>query len=486
MSLKNITIGRYEAEGEHEGLSKYFLDTGVSQRILGVNSVQGKYLVLGRKGAGKSALSLHLKNLLEKDNKNVIESDMDQRLYAVISNKSESLDGLTLDDIWKFVIYVKIAKKLLDDDKVSKSSQKKIRVLFEYLNIKKNENILTKILSFLKFNRISLGAREAKISADVSQEQPPKYLYEILDEFETIIKSEVANNNVHVLIDKVDERWNGNDNDKESILYLLEAVRSINTDREFKRSYATCPPVILFLRTDIMDNLNSSNLNKVTQDTESIEWDKEGLVQVINKRIKASDTAYEKWTDVFDGSYVRDKKESDKYIYERTMNRPRDMIAFVGFSLKEANREGREMILTKDIIKAERQYGEYMYGELRDEIGTTSGVNKFEWGMGILKNIKHRYFTLELWRKNAKEIYSLDESTADDIFKIFIEASIIGKTSKGGVNKEGKSGGTQYIYAYDEVGGRVDYSEKDQFCVHLSLVKYLGLTSKNTRSKLEE
>lgn len=335
MSLENIIIGRYEAEGELEGLSKYFLDTGVSKRILGTQSGQGKYLVLGRKGSGKSALSLHLKNLLEKDNKNIIESDMDQSLYTIISNKSENFGDLTLDYIWKFVIYVKMAQKLLDDDKISKSSQRRIYVLLQDLNIKKHKSILSKIVGFLKFKLSAGFSKVASVSAEVSQNNSPEYLYdyEILNNFETIIKSEVANNNVHVLIDKVDERWRGNENDKESILSLLEAVRSINTDREFKRSYTKCPPVILFLRTDIMDNLNSSNLNKVTQDTESIEWDKEGLVQVINKRIKASDTKYEIWDDVFDNSYIRDKKESDKYIYERTMNRPRDMIAFVRFSL---------------------------------------------------------------------------------------------------------------------------------------------------------
>ena len=68
MCLKNIKIGETAAEYD-ENLNKYFLDTGVSDRILGGPSERGKYLILGRKGAGKSALYLHIKKPFGKREK---------------------------------------------------------------------------------------------------------------------------------------------------------------------------------------------------------------------------------------------------------------------------------------------------------------------------------------------------------------------------------------------------------------------------------
>ena len=462
MCLKNIKIGETAAEYD-KNLNKYFLDTGVSDRILGGPSERGKYLILGRKGAGKSALYLHIKDRLEKEKKSVIESNnvnKEQRLYHTISEKMKEFKDLSVNEVWKFVIYAKIAEKLIKDDKISQSSKVEIDKIFSYLRIKKNESIFTKILQILNILTPKLEIPGAvSFSPDFSAINDNKYPYQIFDEFEDLIKREISNHNVHVIIDRIDEKWRGSENDKESVLGLVEATHSINVDPDFMKSYIDYPPVILFLRTDIRNSINSSNLNKISY--ESIEWGEENLIKMIDKRIKANDSYRTNWQD--------------------TMNRPRDMIIFVNKALAIAVEKEHEKITSQDIKDAEQRYGEYMHDELKNEIGTTHSEELFDTGMEILKSINHRYLSIDDWRQTASMMYSLKSSQADDIFKVFISASIIGKKLTGGTN-----GGTRYEYAYNDPRGNLVYSENDKFCVHLSLIKYLGIGQNATRKGKEK
>lgn len=489
MCLKNIKIGETAAEYD-ENLNKYFLDTGVSDRILGGPSERGKYLILGRKGAGKSALYLHIKNRLEKEKKSVIESNnvnKEQRLYYTISDKMKEFKDLSVNEVWKFVIYAKIAEKLIKDDKISQSSKVEIDKIFSYLRIKKNKSIFTKILQILNILNPTLEIPGVgSFSPDFSAVNDNKYPYQIFDEFEDLIKREISNHNVHVIIDRIDENWRGSENDKESVLGLVEATHSINVDPDFMKSYIYYPPVILFLRTDIRNSINSSNLNKISY--ESIEWGEENLIKMIDKRIKANDSYRTNWQDIFldkdkngKDMYVQNKRQSARHIYERTMNRPRDMIEFVNKALAIAVKKEHEKITSQDIKDAEQGYGGYIHDELKNEIGTTHSVELFDTGMEILKSINHRYLSIDDWRQTASMMYSLKSSQADDIFKVFISASIIGKKLTGGTN-----GGTRYEYAYNDPRGNLVYSENDKFCVHLSLIKYLGIGQNATRKGKEK
>jgi hypothetical protein len=80
-----INFGQVSAERD-ENLSKYFFDNGVLQSIIG-NRYQ--FLVLGRKGAGKTAVFQHL-----SDNPDKYLSTSDSSVNLYLQNYSWNVHGL--------------------------------------------------------------------------------------------------------------------------------------------------------------------------------------------------------------------------------------------------------------------------------------------------------------------------------------------------------------------------------------------------------
>ena len=101
-----IDFGKVSAERD-DNLSSYFYDNGVLGNI--INSESG-FLVLGRKGAGKTAIFKYLSenksSFLTPDDILISQSfeDYNWNIHAILADTTKS-QSMLYKQSWKFVIY---------------------------------------------------------------------------------------------------------------------------------------------------------------------------------------------------------------------------------------------------------------------------------------------------------------------------------------------------------------------------------------------
>ena len=102
-----VSVGEVSAERD-SNLSNYFFDAGVSKSIIDSSK---QYLLLGRKGAGKTAVFLHLAskpNNLFKNNDLIIPLSLQSynwQAHELLADRQKA-GGYQHRDSWRFVLYV--------------------------------------------------------------------------------------------------------------------------------------------------------------------------------------------------------------------------------------------------------------------------------------------------------------------------------------------------------------------------------------------
>ena len=112
--LQKIRFGEYIAEHESDELYNYYVDTAHEQ-----NLIKSEHnIVVGRKGAGKTATLYYLNEKLSKDIRNQVclikpvNFEIDGLISLISSLKDEFEKGYLTESIWKFLIYTEIAKTI--------------------------------------------------------------------------------------------------------------------------------------------------------------------------------------------------------------------------------------------------------------------------------------------------------------------------------------------------------------------------------------
>lgn len=123
--------------------------------------------------------------------------------------------------------------------------------------------------------------------------------------------------------------------------------------------------MVLFLRTDLWEKLSFNDRNKMSQDIIYLDWSADELSGVIDRRIASSAGVPEGrgWETVFTTAEMRNRASARTYMLKRTLGRPRDIVAFAGFALKEAQSSGHDRIEGDDIYAAERRYSKHVLDE---------------------------------------------------------------------------------------------------------------------------
>ena len=116
--LQSLRIGDPTAENEMATLSEYYLQTDEYQRALH-GSVN---LAVGRKGSGKTALFIQLRDKIRRDKRNVVV-DLRPEGYQLIKLKEDILEYLSegsrqhlIITFWEYLILLEVAYKLLEKD----------------------------------------------------------------------------------------------------------------------------------------------------------------------------------------------------------------------------------------------------------------------------------------------------------------------------------------------------------------------------------
>lgn len=458
--LARIDFGRLDAESDPR-LLDYFLVTGTVKA-----AEHGAKLVIGRKGSGKTALFTHLKHNLP-----TVTIDLDLFDYVFEVHKGLIEAGLTAERAyvasWKLLIYAAVFGALRDEMEATLRTRGDKAV--EALGLGGNATRFHPILNWLKRVRrldIPTVAGTGGGGLELGDDQSGVLTAETvrwLDELGSVLQAEVELNPVTVLIDRLDDAWDGS---RESLHLLGGAIRATR-DVAIAWGQPSPAPVITFLRTDLWEKLSFNDKNKMSQDIIYLDWTPEQLSEVVDLRVHNSlGTAVGTgWERAFTTEEMRQRAGARTYMTKRTMGRPRDIVAFAIFAKEAAVTSGHARIEAADIYEGEKKYSKHILGELRDEI--ERHVADYTAVTNSLKTIGKRNFAQDEWL-TACERNGLAKDDAEQALDQLFEASAVGVHGAGGWR-----GGSGTTYRYQDRHLRSGPNAVLQ--VHLALVRELGL-----------
>ena len=430
--ISAIDFGRND--GMHDPIEKYFLDTGLIDRLYA-----GKVsILLGRKGTGKTAVARHLINDADKswDKWASLLSfrDIPVTLLAEFSDPAFAQSG-KYALLWKFIFLIEIGKLVIKDEAIDPDTKNKIEALILVVH----PELTSTPGNYLKTTRergFDLGPDYARIKEKDSSGGDVTKLSPYVESLEAAIKSAARRECKYTCaIDELDDSYRLSPEYLDLVIGLFKAAMDLNGS--FSRDWST-PRIVVGVRDDIFRELTYSDKNKWSDFGENLDWvpgirehllDSD-LFNLINIRIGASlvdipTTECDYWSQVFTSERVKNDLKPFQYILSRTFFRPRDVIQFCKEIQHEATKLGIEKFDKESILNAEEGFSNWLVEELVDEMHV-----KLPEIRQILEAFKrHGYptFRKEDIQKTLSSLGFSDTNQVDKILEIFYDFSIIGQ-----------------------------------------------------------
>lgn len=393
---KHMNIGEVDAENDREFLKNCFVDNGDLEVLEDTKATPA--IVLGRTGAGKSAL---LDELAEKKER-VIRIEPDALALKHISNSSilkffEEL-GVNLDIfynvLWQHTFAVELIKnKYGIDSQAAKSNflntisnlisgDKKKQEALEYLEnwetkfwvtteerIKEFTKKIEKDLSLKVQAKLPISEIKAGASLKLTDEQKTEIIHlgkevvngvqlEKLARIIQLLSDDIFTDQqkkTYIVIDRLDENWVEDNLRYKLIKALIETIKKFKKIENVK--------IVFTLRVDLLNRVieKTKDAGFQREKYESmflrVEWKKDQLKRMLDLRINhllknryTKDDVY--FDDIFPSTIER--SPAADYIIERTLLRPRDAIIFINECLIAA--QGKTQITGEIIKSAEKTY----------------------------------------------------------------------------------------------------------------------------------
>lgn len=507
--LNWINFGKVSAERD-DLLSEYFFDNGVLKSVIESPS---SFLVLGRKGAGKTAVFKYIsenKNIFLQKNDILIPlsfEDYNWNVHSLLTDSNKAI-SLAYKQSWRFVILVesiKAYKSWFESQNIHVPKQidkanKLLEKLFESPIPSISQIVGRKLLSLSGFtlpkagfdlenNDIDSFALEGgEISfEDVKnnltlQQHLSENIENLIIYLDAALQTYEPNwPKIFICFDRVDEAWDdvSYESSKRVIAGLVSACDSITSH------YRGQIRPILFLREDIFDVLSINDANKLREDCGALlHWTKQSLTNLILRRINYFATLnyiplIDDLETLFDRQEMRQRSKPLNYLLKRTMMRPRDLISILGKVVDTMKEKAEdpfsdeqivfEKIEAESIYTAEPAYSEWLKQEILDEWSVQKPI--IVQLFNALQNNASTNFTKEDLIKELKNINTnYDDSSTISHLRFLFDNSIIG--FKLGESKEWK------FKCFYPTQGFLDSTE---YKVHEGLVRALNLRENRER-----
>lgn len=435
-------------------LQKYFFKLPEVKEITDSRS----WLVLGRKGMGKTAIYEHLKQAETSDlnNFNTICINFSDYPWPAHQLYKETLAGelSAYQKSWRYLFFVKALSKLIEiKEGQGEGLNKELKWAKEYIEkIYGNPDPSLREVIFSKVARLASiggpGIEAGDFSFDVGeisfediaenkqlQTKLRSNAYALLSFFETIFKNNCGTHKILIALDQLDENWLDGEIEEYSkvLINLVNVCRNIALDPDLVKNLKVVP----FLRTDIYQSLKFNDKNKLLQDSAIvISWDSESLDDMYFERVRkyAPDEMVldeeKKSGNLFEISFARQGTPPFKYITRRSFFRPRDVIVYFN-KIRDCHQENTSGLYTSsELYNADRDASASVYNELIDE--WSNQFPKIENLLTVLQTIQVETFTYDDFsEKYSDEFPTASEGEKRQHLSFLFENSIIGQKKQG-------------------------------------------------------
>lgn len=480
MSGKSRELYKLESFGdvaaEDDAVLEYFLSTNAVEKI-----EKGKaFLVLGRKGTGKTAI---VRYFTERQG-GALAKALNLRGYPW-NVHAQRVDRGASDieayvSSWRYLIAAQLGALALSQPKSLSNPKASSLVRFYKDNYGGIEPRLTDIL---RPNKLRLSKFSLKPSimgnqlggVDLDRESKSHQLGLELNALSTSIMDtvlEVAQyaelGPLSLHFDELDQGMSTLDDSRSRMLIgLVIAAREIRRDSE--KIGGKINPVI-YLRSDLWEEIKFSDKNKISQGlTLHLEWEDSGLKELVEERLRAKLSQNARWDHIAASDLVRGSQTKWNHILARTFLRPRDVISFLNSSLNQAKTRDPKArnIINEDIVNSRDEYSSYLKKELDDEI--TPHWPYWDDALKACSAIS----TLTFERENFVEEYrrrrtAKNDVTPEEALRLLYRFSVVGYEKRSGY------GGSSWAFQYTSPEAGWD-NAATRFKVHLGLKEYAKL-----------
>lgn len=385
MFLDSINCGDPAAENEQDQLKKYFLETDeFKQTFRGEAN-----LILGRKGSGKSAIFLQVRDRIRVNKRNLVV-DLNPEGYQLIKFKEVVAElnqhGIRKEFIaafWQYILWLEIAYKILEKDEYPAQRDDVLGKRYDQLkklflsrvdtgmgDFSERLKRLTEMISERFENR-----KQKKIEV-LTSSQVLEVIYgsDISQIRDAILSYLNLKGTVLFLFDNLDRMRSPSGFDGSDALILLGLVECMqDISKHFKRHQFDFRWVV-FIRSDVYEFIVQDMTDYGKHSALTLDWrDKEILKRLLQRRIEFSaDGSGADWSEKWAKISTPTVKNQDAldFIVSASLMRPRYVIRLFEMAKRRAVNMGHQRIDESDYEAALEELGwtvmEDLDLELRD------------------------------------------------------------------------------------------------------------------------
>jgi hypothetical protein len=247
-------------------LIEHFLETKVIEHIY-----EGKYVLMGNEGSGKTTILKYLEKHLPEQNIHTTYLELDEHIYNIIRSlkETEHLGVYMYENAWKLLISLFIIGTARKNNELTQDEEESLKTsLYILVNSDKGGNFREMIAWVTNNPHVSIPGYIDRSSVDMKllPHISNDFWFNVYDVQELAIEL-AKKHDLSVLVDRTDIQWTGDETSKYMVTGVLCAVRymlaMIGDIGESK-----VPAIIVALREHIWDSIHFNDSNKMTQDIE--------------------------------------------------------------------------------------------------------------------------------------------------------------------------------------------------------------------------
>jgi len=435
--FKDIEFGMAAAENECAYKPDLLIDGFLDAYGYINDLINGyKFLVLGPKGSGKSAIGYKIELL--SDNKELFVQtcsleDFPYNSFSGLIPGGEAPE-IKYPSHWELLLLIALSQSFLRDKECISTGNvdiKRLATQFRDLGIISGKSILSDIVKTTTKNEFKIELPKILTYAHSSEKQMDNTnIKQLLSSLQEAVFS-IKNSAKHfIIIDGLDRVLTKREGQYKSLTALIYEADQINN--KFRKNGVKAK-VILLCRSDLFEKLSGPDLNKIKRDMGlTLNWyqttkdiKKTNLVKLLNLRAKNSLDLPE--IDIFEAfmpEYVTTGKPTTKHIFDFTRRTPRDIIQLLNEIQKQTKGTTPKI---EDIEDGLDSYSkEHFTKEIRDELAGYLEYWEIELSFKLLGKLSSYRFTYQMLDKKKNGDDEFKDLDLKKILRLLYECGAIG------------------------------------------------------------
>jgi energy-coupling factor transporter ATP-binding protein EcfA2 len=464
MSVGPNAFGDVRAENDHRALDATFYEWQDYKTLF---EATDRFIVVGRRGTGKSALTYQLNKIWRSRHSPIIlvapneEEVIGLRPLATMFGSTVSRIRAGIKLAWRYALLMEIGLNLQEDYK-TRSQVKSSQLLTAHINAwrSKGGSCVGRLRSVLRESLRGVEGEENRIAdlAGILQ------LNRLTEDVASVVGD--ANKQFVILVDRLDEGYEPDSVGTgivDGILYGTDEIRTLLGSKV---------RAVVFIRDNIFRAIEDEDKD-FSRNLESqvlrLHWDQQELFYMVAKRVrflfgvnKESDEKV--WNSIT--SAELHGREGFKKCLQLTLYRPRDLIALLNAAYYQAQRQQRQILIEDDFDKSAKLISMTRYGDLGKEYESVfpgvslltstfaNGASTVSWSHAV-DNVRRAMKSQDLSKEAAQHFAILEAP----------ETALHGLYGIGFIGVYDRTHGS-YVFSHDGKRADKNFGPDDRMMVH--------------------